>query len=274
MGILCDPEHPALAQFPTEAHADWQWYDLLQRSRAMSIDGLPPRLRPIVQVVDNFTANQRLANLFEARVGPGRVVVCSVDLGNDLGVRPAARQLRRSILEYMGSRRFEPSVQVTREELLSVVSEQPDSVLRALGARVIRVDSEDTAHGNVAACAIDGDPETFWHTEWGTQEAGFPHELVIDVGRLVEIRGFRYLPRQDMNNGWFAGYEIAVSDDGAEWGTPVSAGEFSFDADEKRIELAEEVVGRYVRLRALTGYQGKPWVGVAEFDIVAQASKR
>lgn len=269
MGTLCDPGHPALAAFPTDEHTDWQWHDLLQRSRAMSIDGLPPDLTPIVQVIDNFTGNQRLANLFEARVGRGRLVVCSIDIRNDLDVRPAARQLRRSVLEYMASRRFEPPRKLTRAELLSVVREQPDSVLRALGARVAHVDSEDAAHGNVAANAIDGDPETFWHTVWGAQEPGFPHELVIDVGQTVEIRGFRYLPRQDMSNGWFAGYEIAVSDDGAEWGVPVSAGEFAFDADEKRIELTVPVRGRYIRLRALTGYQGKPWTGVAEFDIMA-----
>jgi hypothetical protein len=29
LGILCDPRHPALADFPTEKHADWQWADLL-----------------------------------------------------------------------------------------------------------------------------------------------------------------------------------------------------------------------------------------------------
>ncbi|HQK95676.1 MAG TPA: hypothetical protein PLD23_19415, partial [Armatimonadota bacterium] len=144
MGILCDPEHPALAQFPTEAHADWQWYDLLQRSRTMVVDGLPADLRPIVQVIDNFTTNQRLANLFEARIGRGRLVVCSIDLASDLEARPAARQLRRSVLNYMASDRFDPDQRLTRDELLTVVKEQPASVLRALGAKVVRVDIDAT----------------------------------------------------------------------------------------------------------------------------------
>jgi len=274
MGIVCDPKHPALAEFPTGERTNWQWYDLLQRSRTMVIDGFPADLQPIVQVIDNFTTNQRLANLFEARIGRGRLVVCSIDLASDLEARPVARQLRRSILAYMGSDSFDPRERLTRDELLAVVREQPTSVLRALGAKVAHVDSEDAAHGNVAANAIDGDPDTFWHTEWGAQEPGLPHELVIDAGRAVEIHGFRYLPRQDMSNGWFAGYEIAVSDDGTDWGAPVAAGEFAFDADEKRVELAAPVVARYVRLRALTGYQGKPWTGVAEFDVVTPAPRR
>jgi len=25
MGILCDPANPALAEFPTEFHSNWQW---------------------------------------------------------------------------------------------------------------------------------------------------------------------------------------------------------------------------------------------------------
>ena len=36
MGILCDPKHAALAQFPTEFYCNWQWYDLLQSSRSSS----------------------------------------------------------------------------------------------------------------------------------------------------------------------------------------------------------------------------------------------
>ena len=47
LGILCDPKHPALAQFPTEFHANWQWFHLLMNSRAYDprrhAGGLPSR---------------------------------------------------------------------------------------------------------------------------------------------------------------------------------------------------------------------------------------
>ena len=54
LGILCDPGHPALAQFPTDFHSNWQWFHLLMNSRALILDPLPAGFRPVVQVIDNF----------------------------------------------------------------------------------------------------------------------------------------------------------------------------------------------------------------------------
>ena len=108
MGILCDPAHPALAQFPTGSHTDWQWWELLTRSRALILDETPPEYRPIIQVIDNFDRNHKLGAVFEARVGPGRLLATTIDLESDLDTRPAARQLRHSLLAYAASDRFRP----------------------------------------------------------------------------------------------------------------------------------------------------------------------
>ena len=70
MGILCDPKHPALADFPTDFYSNWQWYELLDHSRSMILDDTPAEFRPIVQVIDNFARNHKLGVIFEARVGP------------------------------------------------------------------------------------------------------------------------------------------------------------------------------------------------------------
>ena len=68
MGILCDPHHPALADFPTEFYSDWQWWDLITSSKTMIIDSLPA-ITPVVRVIDNFYKNRKMAALLEARVG-------------------------------------------------------------------------------------------------------------------------------------------------------------------------------------------------------------
>jgi hypothetical protein len=109
MGILCDPKHPALAQFPTEFYSNWQWYDLIQNSRTMILDATPATFRPIVQVIDTFERNGKLGNLFEARIGKGRILVCSIDLPGLAEKSPAARQLLRSLYGYVGSGGFNPS---------------------------------------------------------------------------------------------------------------------------------------------------------------------
>ncbi|MGD8500219.1 MAG: hypothetical protein PVJ86_06200, partial [Phycisphaerales bacterium] len=84
LGILCDPKHPALAKFPTEFHGNWQWWDLVAKSRFMILDEFGPELRPIVQAIDDWNTNRKLGIIFEARVGGGKLLVCSIDLQSNL----------------------------------------------------------------------------------------------------------------------------------------------------------------------------------------------
>ncbi len=80
LGILCNPKHPALSEFPTEFHSNWQWWDLVTKSKFMILDDFPPDLRPIVQVIDDWNTNRKLGLIFEAKVGRGKLLVCSIDL--------------------------------------------------------------------------------------------------------------------------------------------------------------------------------------------------
>ena len=121
MGLLINPADPALAGFPTDFHSDWQWWDPVMRSSAMRLDGLPQALRPCVTVVDSYTDNRRLALVFEAKFGTGRLLVCSVDVVSDLEKRPVARQLKRSLLDYMAGPMFQPDVPVSEQELATLL---------------------------------------------------------------------------------------------------------------------------------------------------------
>ena len=120
MGILCDPKHPALAQFPTESYSNWQWYDLVQKSRSIILDETPAGFRPIVQVMDTFERNGKLGNLFEARVGPGRLLVSTMDLPGIAEKQPAARQMLRSLYAYMSSAAFHPTQELDGDLLADI----------------------------------------------------------------------------------------------------------------------------------------------------------
>jgi hypothetical protein len=115
LGIRCDPQHPALAGFPTESHTNWQWWYLIRRADALVLDALPQDLRPLVEVVDDWYRCRRLGLVFEARVGPGRLLVSGVDLFGDLENDPVARQFRASLLAYVGGEAFAPAVEVTAD---------------------------------------------------------------------------------------------------------------------------------------------------------------
>jgi len=164
MGILCDPQNPALALFPTEFYSDWQWWDLLNNSKTIDLDSTPASFRPIVQVTDNFSRQEKLGNLFEARVSKGRLLVCTMDLQKDIATRPAAAQLLRSLYAYVGSDAFKPTSELTVSALDLLL--KPSSHLAEMGAKVISFDSQ--AKGFPAINAIDGDANTFWHTEFSS----------------------------------------------------------------------------------------------------------
>jgi len=121
LGILCDPGHPAFGAFPTDFHSNWQWWYLVSRAAALVLDDLPKTLRPTVQVIDDWFTNRRLGLILEARVGEGRLLVTSIDLTNDLEDNVVARQLRRSLLDYMASDRFAPTVELSPAQVASLI---------------------------------------------------------------------------------------------------------------------------------------------------------
>jgi hypothetical protein len=77
----------------------------------MILNGTPSGFRPLVQVVDNFARNDKLGNIFEARVGNGELLVCTLNLGN--GQTPEAAQFLRSLYAYVSSNAFRPAAELT-----------------------------------------------------------------------------------------------------------------------------------------------------------------
>ena len=137
MGLLCDPRHPALAHFPTDMHSDWQWWNLVKRSRVMVMDDVNVndnvnendnendnengKWSPfIVESIDNFVNNRRLAQIFEAKVGKGSLIFSSIDLLTDSHL-PELRQMQYSLLKYMQSSDFRPVKTITESDLRSLL---------------------------------------------------------------------------------------------------------------------------------------------------------
>jgi len=110
-GFVVNPKHPALADFPTDAHSDLQWWEIVNQAQVMHLEDFPAGFRPVVQPIDTWFLNRRLALVLEARVGPGRLLVSSANLAPAApgeAPRPAARQLYYSLLRYAQSDRFQP----------------------------------------------------------------------------------------------------------------------------------------------------------------------
>ena len=77
----------------------------------------------MVQVIDDWVTNRKLGLIFEARVRSGKLLVCSIDLERGLQENPVARQLRASLLRYMDGESFKPTVELTVEQVQSLLKQ-------------------------------------------------------------------------------------------------------------------------------------------------------
>ncbi len=133
---------------------------------------------------------------------------------------------------------------------------------------LIYVDSEELNYPGLAIMSFDDDPSTIWHTRWSTGTDPYPHEIQIDMGETYKIFEFIYLNRQNGQNGRIKEYELYISEDSLDWGTPVSTGEFENTSAPQTVVFDEPQIGKFFRLYALSEVNGNAWASAAEFDLV------
>jgi hypothetical protein len=114
LGFVCDPKNPALANYPTASHSDLQWWEIVNKAQVMNLEDFPSGFKPIIQPIDTWFLNRRLAMIFEAKVGNGKLIVSSADLSLNLKDElPSAKQLYYSLQRYMESEQFNPKFEVS-----------------------------------------------------------------------------------------------------------------------------------------------------------------
>jgi alpha-L-fucosidase len=114
---------------------------------------------------------------------------------------------------------------------------------------------------------LDGDVNSQWYQDNKQQ---MPVELVIDLGKIENVSGFRYLPDQHWwGSGIVTNYRFSVSSDGSQWIT-VTEGEFANIKNNPvwQSESFSPQTVRYVKLTALRNTQNDNKVGYAEIDVV------
>jgi hypothetical protein len=121
LGITCNPKHPLFGGFPTEYHSNWQWWDPVSHSQAMILDGFPAGLKPLIQPIDTWFENRRLALAFEARCAGGKLLVCSIDMKEIPEERIVSKRLLGSIMNYMNGASFDPKIEVEAEQIKKII---------------------------------------------------------------------------------------------------------------------------------------------------------
>jgi len=137
-----------------------------------------------------------------------------------------------------------------------------------------RADNEEASAGLEAFRAMDGNPDTAWHTNWRKGRKPHPHEIVVDLGAVYEITGFTYIP----GSRCIKDYEAYLSNRSEEStplarGTPVAKGTFAKKKGENVVKFAAPVKGRYFRLRSLSEMSGLYMAMVAELRLHCEGVK-
>lgn len=141
--------------------------------------------------------------------------------------------------------------------------------IESIQTEVVYASSEES-DGGKAKNLTDGDPNTGWHTMYSVTVAKHPHWVDLDAGEVKSIKGFTYLPRQSSANGNVKDYSIQVSQDGKEWGEPVSKGTFANDLKEKKVMFDKPIKARYIRFTALSEQRGQDYASGAEITILEE----
>lgn len=233
LGAVIQNKHKALALFPTEDVLDWQWQPLCAdaadydqkpenswrdlpriinpNARGFILDVFPADYRPIVQPVPDFQRPKKIGTIFELKTeSGGRLMVCGYDIASDLDSRPVARQLRKSLIEYMVSSDFDPRYSVQNEWIL-VTFEDPDKApvmpagyekaiiyIKAGGKHPTGIGNVDWSESCDAVVCSDENIKytvnnaTVWADDGGTAWAGSKIKIQIhvkeSVGGILKVR--------------------------------------------------------------------------------------
>ena len=96
-----------------------------------------------------------------------------------------------------------------------------------------------------------------------------PHEVHLALSQEATVKGIRYTPRQDSEEGRIASYEVYTSKDGQNWGKPIASGTFATGKATQTVEFAP-CRARYVKLSGLSAHDKGQKAAVAELEIILE----
>ena len=116
--------------------------------------------------------------------------------------------------------------------------------------------------------AVDGDPNTFWHSQYSPTKTPLPHFLIVDMASLVSLKAVTLTPRPDGNNGRIREYELYLSDDSKEFGAPVLSGRLPDQDTVQTLSLPAAHTARFLKLIWKSDYSRQDLGSLAEISVV------
>lgn len=150
---------------------------------------------------------------------------------------------------------------------LGMIATKRFAALVPSGWKVVDAAGEESRQQ--AELAIDGDARSLW------QGSSLPASLTVDMGKVEDIGGLTYTPRQDgKSEGIVDTFRFEISLDGKYWQTAIAQGRFGNIENnpvEQEIPITP-VKARFFRFTALTAIKSGTGVSGAEIGVMAAPS--
>ena len=137
------------------------------------------------------------------------------------------------------------------------------------GWKIVNFSTEEPGEGapnGLASAAIDGNLNSFWHTQWSGGSPGYPHHFTFDMGKIAKINKLEVFRRQGDSRGQTR-FEIHTSLDGVNF---TNQGSFEYDPtiNSATYNLLGLPMARYIKYVATAGPNF--FAFLAEIDLYGQ----
>lgn len=267
--------------FTVEAFVDGNWKELVRATTIgykrilhfHSVEATQLRFNitdsksfPVISNIGIYDAPQILMSPSIIRNQAGEIIITPVDAESDVYFTMNGSEPTPESRKYNGPFKTDGKVQVSAIAYDS--SSRKSSHVTHEQFDLPRTDWEIVGINDRRANAIiDGNPNTAWHQSRNTR---LPADLVIDLGKELNLRGFKYYPDQTTwGPGIITQYEFYVSNDSVDWKL-VDKGEFSNIKNNPtwQTKKFEPEKIRYIKLRALRNTENNNNLGYAEVDVI------
>lgn len=124
----------------------------------------------------------------------------------------------------------------------------------------------EAAPNGFATAAVDGDPNTFWHSRWASPSAVLPQYIVVQVPDIMHVGGVDVVRRIAASNSDNKVAEIWLSEDMENWelqGTLEWDAAKSTDLSEhlRHLDFNHMQKGGYIKINVTEGYRNNAQVG-------------
>ncbi|NEU06932.1 alpha-L-fucosidase [Flavihumibacter sp. R14] len=233
---------------------------------------------PVISEVQIFKAPELLSSPVISRDKSGRVTILADNTDPVITYTVDGSEPTYSSKRYTDAFNFTSGGTIKAKTFINNGAKSSETIRTDFDIAPVKwsiVSADDEVKNFEAIKAIDGDIKSQWITNWNEAGKKYPHEIAVDMGEKLLLKGFSYTPRQDGNHtGIIYRYNFYISNDGQNWQKVVNDATFANIKNnpvKQEVKFDKPVQARFIKLDALAPAGEKEhWAAVAELSVITR----